>query len=394
LLTKIIKGFWFLIFFSLTSYAIPELRIFGIPIPYILLIILFPFLIVEYTKNNKLLLFNIFFILYIFLSLILNILSKSDLDYTLRQFLYPLSTLVLANFLKEKYLTTCLFGLYLSSILIFTYGLYGFLTWNIGDPIQHTFGYFGITYLESTRNGDLVYLIPGLFLSYIFMVNFNKKVFKLINAFLFILFIFAIIANQSRGGFIVIIFSFVYLLFNKKKYLDKLSLYIKFFFFIFTTFSFFLFLTYFDQNSIQIIAERFLTIFSTNDNTVSTYNSNSDRIDILIFSLKIFLSNIFGIGITGLSEKTNGSLFHAENAFVSILVYYGFIGLFFFISSLYRIKRIITHNKSSFNKIIIILFFYFLLIYSLFNLMIDMLPFWLLLGLTSISYNNKIKNEN
>ncbi len=338
--------------------------------------------------------FNIFFILYILLSLIINIISKSDLDYTIRQLLYPLSTLVLANFLKEKYLTTCLLGLYLSSILIFTYGLYGFLTWNIGDPIQHTFGYFGITYLKSSRNGDLVYLIPGLFLSYIFMVNLKNKIIKLINAFLFLLFFFSIIANQSRGGFIVIIFSFFYLFFNKKKYLDKLSLYIKFFFFICMTFSVFIFLTYFDENSIQIISERFLTIFSTNDNSVSTYNSNSDRIDILIFSLKVFFNNILGIGYTGLSEITNGSLFHAENAFVSILVYYGFIGLFLFLFTLYCVKKIITGNSNSSNKLIIILIFYFLLIYSLFNLMIDMLPFWLLLGVTSISYNNAIKIEN
>jgi hypothetical protein len=308
--------------------------------------------------------------------------------------LYPLSTLVIANFLKEKYLTTCLLGLYLSSILVFTYGIYGFVTWNIGDPIQHTFGYFGITYLESTRNGDLVYLIPGLFLSYIFMTNLKNKISKLINAFLFILFFFSIIANQSRGGFIVIIFSFMYLIFNKKKYLDNMSLYIKFFFIIITAFSFFLFITYFDQNSIQIISERFFTIFSINDNTVSTYNSNSDRIDILIFSLKIFFTNILGIGITGLSEKTNGSLFHAENAFVSILVYYGFIGLFLFLSTLYHVKKIINENSNSFNKIIIILLFYFLIIYSFFNLMIEMLPFWLILGVTSISYNSTIKNEN
>lgn len=394
MITNIIKGLWFLIFFSLTSYAIPELRIFGIPIPFIILIILLPFLLIDNKKNNKLLYFNFLFILYILLSLIVNIISKSDLDYTLRQFLYPLSTLVIANFLKEKFLNTCLLGLYLSSILIFSYGLYGFLTWNIGDPIQHTFGYFGITYLESTRNGDLVYLIPGLFLSYIFMVNFNNKIFKLVNAVLFILFFFSIIANQSRGGFVVIIFSFFYLLLNKKKYLANLALYIKLFFLTFIAFSFFLFFTYFDQNSIQIISERFLTIFSTNDNTVSTYNSNSDRIDILIFSIKIFFTNIFGIGITGLSEITNGNLFHAENAFVSILVYYGFIGLFLFLSTLYRVQKIINDNINSFNKIVIILLFYFLLIYSLFNLMIDMLPFWLLLGLTTISFNNKIKNEN
>ena len=394
MITKIIKGLWFLIFFSLTSYAIPELRIFGIPIPYIILIIILPFLVIEYKINNKLIYFNLLFILYILLSFFINILSNSDIDYTIRQLLYPLSTLVLANFLKEKYFTTCLLGLYFSSILIFIYGLYGFLTWNVGDPIQHTFGYFGITYLESTRNGDLVYLIPGLFLSYIFMTNFKNKLSKFFNGFLFILFFFSIIANQSRGGFIVIIFSFIYLFFNKKKYLDKMSLYIKLFFIIISVTSIFLFSKYFDQNSIEIISERFLTIFSTNDNTVSTYNSNSDRIDILIFSLKIFFTNILGIGISGLSEKTNGSLFHAENAFVSILVYYGFIGLFLFLSTLYQIKRIINNNNISFNKIIVILFFYFLVIYSLFNLMIDMLPFWLLLGLISISYNRTIKDED
>ena len=104
MITKIIKGLWFLIFFALTSYAIPELRIYEIPIPYVILIIILPFLIIQYKINNKLMYFNIFFILYILLSLIINIISKSDLDYTIRQLLYPLSTLVLANFLKEKYL--------------------------------------------------------------------------------------------------------------------------------------------------------------------------------------------------------------------------------------------------------------------------------------------------
>jgi hypothetical protein len=158
--------------------------------------------------------------------------------------------------------------------------------------------------------------------------------------------------------------------------------------------SIFAFINFFDKSSLQIITERFFTIFSTKDNTTSTYNSNSERLDILLLAFHTFFENIFGIGITGLSKKTNGSLFHAENAYVSILVYYGFIGAFLFSLMLVQVKKILNLNSLNYNNINIKLLFYFLTIYSLFNLMIDMLPFWIILGLVSININKNHSFED
>jgi hypothetical protein len=48
-------------------------------------------------------------------------------------------------------------GLAISSAAVFAYGAYGFFTGNVGDPIEHGFGYFGVTYAAATRNGDVLY---------------------------------------------------------------------------------------------------------------------------------------------------------------------------------------------------------------------------------------------
>lgn len=391
---KTLKFLWFFLFFTITSYAIQEIRLFGFPIPFIILLILLPLLFLENYKFKKSYIFNFSLISFILLSFFINIIFESEVDYTIRQLIYPISTLIIANYLNIKYLKICLIGLYLSSIAILIYGIYGFITWKVGDPIQHAFGYFGITYLESTRNGDLIYLFPGLFISFIFIYNSRGSFLKIINLLIFFVFLFAVIANQSRGGFIVILFSALYLILNKNNYLTPLTYRIKSFIFLLSISFFIFFISYFDNRSLQIIAERFLTIFSTNDNRVYTYNSNSERIDILLFSFYTFLDNIFGIGITGLSKRTNGNLFHAENAYISILVYYGFIGLSFFIAIYNQIYKNIKRLPIQFNNIILRLIYFFLVIYSLFNLMIDLLPFWILLGLVSINYKIKKKYDN
>jgi O-antigen ligase len=55
----------------------------------------------------------------------------------------------------------CLICLMASAVGVFFYGVYGYFTGNVGDPIEHAFGYFGVTYLSSTRNSDQLYfLVP------------------------------------------------------------------------------------------------------------------------------------------------------------------------------------------------------------------------------------------
>jgi hypothetical protein len=58
---------------------------------------------------------------------------------------------------EARYIKASVVLLGATSLAVFAYGVYGFVTGTTGDPIQHTFGYLGVTYEEATRNGDVMY---------------------------------------------------------------------------------------------------------------------------------------------------------------------------------------------------------------------------------------------
>jgi hypothetical protein len=54
-------------------------------------------------------------------------------------------------------------GMMAGLLVLLGYGTYGLLTGNVGDPLEHALGYFGIQYNVSTRNADAMYLLALFF---------------------------------------------------------------------------------------------------------------------------------------------------------------------------------------------------------------------------------------
>ena len=386
---------WFFVFLSIITYPIATIRIFGMPFPVFFISISLPFLLlIEFCKKTQfkltkikldLILILLFFIL---LTLFINLITNSSIDYLSSQFAYSLFCLLIIIFIDKQSIPFALNALYFSSIVLLIYGLYGFITWETGELIQHTFGYFGITYLESTRNGDLIYLFPGLIISYVYATNTNSKITFWCNTVLCLIFLLAILANQSRGGVIVIFVYLVMIIRQKKIQVGRLPYKLIFLISIFFILFVFLLSFYVDKLYLDIIFYRISSIFSLKSNSDISYNSNGDRIEILNTSIMIFKNHILGVGITGMRQITNGELFHSENAYFSILVYYGLPGFIIFNLFLWFIYKIVFFLKVFNNKFLLInsFLYIFLIVYSLFNLMIDLLPFWMILGLSTSSY--------
>lgn len=373
------KFIWFFFFLSILTYPIEKFRIYSIPIP--LVILLFILIITKKIYNDKLgVLFIKFLGVFTILALIINILNNSTPSYVFSQFIYPASTILIYILLEKKYVAYSLSGYYLSSVFLLFYGIYGFVTWEVGDPVQHTQGYFGITYLNSTRNGDLVYLFPGLIISSYYLKEINNRVIKIIVVLLLIMFIVAIIANQSRGGFVVLL----YVLFSRLRFKIKAIVQIIFagvlIFFIAG-----IFISEIDPLIFEIAKARFVSIFVFNSNSELTYNSNDVRLELIISTLKIFFTHPWGVGITGIDRLTKSDFFHPENGFLSIITYYGLLGFLLFSGAISTVFKILKSStlKRSYKSLFTILFIS-TMIYTLFNLMIDMLPFWIGLGLIAV----------
>ena len=378
------------------------------PIPLFLCILSIPYYVISLLKRkNKtieknLLIIILSLVFYILWSLVINFLKGTNQEYLISQFIYPLIALYLIIVLREESIKWAIYGLYLCSIILFCYGLYGFITWNTGNITEHLFGYFGITYLAATRNGDLVYLFPALIMSYIFFSKSNNWILKTINIIIFTLILIAIIANQSRGGLIVIfVFLIVYKIkFSKSSFVNFRKWNPKILIILFLLFGIlaFLLFKYVDKIYIDIIYDRATSIFSLESKSDLTYNSNQERLNILAKSFNVIGSNIFGVGFTGFRDITNGEFFHSENTFVSVMLFYGVPSFVFFILMLYyAYKNILISIKiDRLNNYSLIIYFLFIsiLIYAFMNSLLEMLPFWMICGLFSAKLKiNKKNNE-
>ena len=131
--------------------------------------------------------------------------SQPDLNLSIRYTLYILSPLLIAAQIRERRTlrqSTVLFVL--SSLAIFLYGVYGYVTGQGGIASEHSLGYFGVHYLPSTRNSDALYF-EGLFfltLAYSVVGDKSRKWERLASAAVAVVSLAAIGATLSRGAWI------------------------------------------------------------------------------------------------------------------------------------------------------------------------------------------------
>jgi len=224
-------------------------------------------------------------------------------------------------------------------------------------------GYWGIRYLESTRNADYLYPLIGLAISlYFYLSNSNK-----IYLFLTIIFQLTLIASLSRGAIIIAILTLFFLFYIAEKRIKIYSLLVLIIlFFINFDYIYNIYLTQY-----AIILE---SIFQTK--SIQHNFSNESRIVILTDAIYSSLLNPIGYGLDNyqmiysifdFNTRVSNS---AENAFITILVERGWVAflallLIFFAT----IKYAYNYQNLNLNKVLApMLLIYFTLNYELNNM--------------------------
>jgi len=163
---------------SLGTYAIPSLRFGGAGSGLSLGILIIPascyLLALRVMKTrqlsvNKFLLYSVFLLcLGVSLSALFSVVFVGERIIRLAVFL-SLPLLFSCTIRDRRALDLCLAGLVVIGVFLALYGFYGFFTGKIGDAAKSAlwgtyYQYFGIHYLNSTRNGDIHYVAIPLFL--------------------------------------------------------------------------------------------------------------------------------------------------------------------------------------------------------------------------------------
>jgi O-antigen ligase len=154
------------LFLTVGTYAVPELRVADVPYTVPIAGLLVVWMALEHVLGrpfhvpNWLLVPSLLYVVSVFASTLFA--AVPDWPLTFKYAAFGLIPLVVSVAIRNPdTVRGCMICLMVSSFGVLLYGIYGYVTGNVGDPIEHGFGYFGVTYLRATRNSDQLYfLVP------------------------------------------------------------------------------------------------------------------------------------------------------------------------------------------------------------------------------------------
>ena len=328
--------FYVLLFLSICTYPIPAIRIGGQPIALFLSIYALIFFVIQgyVRKVNRRTLWPIGLLLLGFL--ISSFASGSiNTNFLINLIAFYVIFFVMANTecnqkkaicqLQKKNVITfdaILRILVFSGVVLGCYGYYGYITGKVGTDSQYFWWtsarYWGIHYTESTRNADVHYIA----FPFIAILAKEQKNFKDVLMLLF--FGVAMILSMARNTWLCIFVVLLVYLFlqddvNKKlKYMATALLAIAIGYFA---------LSYF--NMTDYFVGKVLSIFSMH-RTSTVSNSNSERFNVILTTIKIIVDHPLGVGAEGLPlyyRNEGFKLNHAENTYLNIMAEMGLISL-------------------------------------------------------------------
>lgn len=163
MMTWIERWILYVLFLTVGTYAVPELRVAEVPYTVPIAVVLAgiecilsrpfhlrPWLVIPTA---------IYTLAVVFSSLLA---KHPDWPLTFKYVAFALIPLAVCSAARDAATVRgCLVCLTISALGVFLYGVYGYFTGAVGNPNEHEFGYFGVTYMPPTRNGDLLYfLVP------------------------------------------------------------------------------------------------------------------------------------------------------------------------------------------------------------------------------------------
>lgn len=406
MINKLVNALVYLLYVTLFLYAVPTIRYSGFEnaIPYTVIItgVLWVFIIFKILHIGKIFISRkILTITYIFIiSSLFSLLFANYPNYymTLKYGLFFLTPMVISLAIDKKDTLDMTLRLFLlSGVVVFIYGLYGYITGNIGIPSEHALNYFGVTYLESTRNSDMLYLHSTFYILLAYVL-FNKDIKFRFTANVLIAFLgTGMLLSFSRGTWISVLLTIIIMLlaYRKRIIIHNWQLFLLFFMFLLIP----LILSFLINGIDILLKERLATFLSM---STEGGNSNLARVVLINKSINIALTHPWGVGIGNfryyITDFAWGSINHAENAYLQILVEQGIFGLFALISlfawMIVTVNRIIKTSSTwiavGFSLIIINW-----IIYSIFNVIYDHLWFWFVIGLIAAFCNRyQIKQDH
>jgi hypothetical protein len=237
-------------------------------------------------------------------------------------------------------------------VILTLYGYYGYFTGNVGDQ-ANTFWwayakYWGIHYMESTRNADVYY--PAILLCFVlpYIARKAKIAVKVSTYFVLFLALTAVTLSLSRGAWIATttILIFGSYLIGKGKNTGKVNLR-KFITLTLLFVSVIYFAYAFGENVFLLEKLGSIMVFDDVDPSLS---SNENRVAIIREVFNVIRNHPEGVGLDNLRfvfPMYGLSINHAENNYLNILAELGVIGFAgFCILVFYPLKRLYKQAKA------------------------------------------------
>jgi O-antigen ligase len=285
----------------------------------------------------------------------------------------------------------CILLLGVSSLAVLIYGVYGYITGAIGDPEQHRFGYLGVTYLASTRNGDSLYFQTLLWIALAAAVLYPSR--RWLRFLLFVAALGAalgVILTQSRGAWIAVAVTGLVLQLRFRRFrlrvwnivVSTVCLCIAV-----------VYAAFFSPEETMLLLNRRVATMAT---TTADYgNSNGTRLVIARGAFDIIAEHpIFGVGYANmryfLPARVGLSINHAENTYLQVLAEQGSLGLGSFLGLLVWVirglLRLVSREERRFAwaAVALLALVVDFAVFAMFNNVLDNMWFWSIMALAAI----------
>lgn len=391
----------------LGSYAVPSMRIelFGLDFPYAVPVLLCASGVFMLESGPGAIIRNIHIavgcFVYLFGTALASVLNQISLSGDLfKAAVFPLSLFLVTMICDSPRSATIISGaLAITGVAVFCFGVYGYVTWNVGDYVEHTYNYFGVTYKPSTRNGDQLYFLiaASILMAFLLTPANNRKTnwLKALSLAALGAIYLGIALSYSRGAWVTLAALTLTALFladrtQKAAALRAVAIVSGVFLVVLVGFSAYRSV---QQNSgvLEMLTARFESIY-TLDN-VEGSNSNQLRVLLIQQTLELIAANPLGIGVgsAGGVLVVDGTSYgnHAENSYLQVALERGLIGLigFGYLMTYVLHKTLINARLqgASFAARAGFLIAFTLGLYASFNNLVDSAWFWMSLACASAS---------
>jgi len=398
----LIAAFAYLLYLTLGTYAVPAMRVgvgtwvvpYAVPLAAMLAVLgLFAFLARGggQTKTERML--TIWISLYLgatVLSLPAALVVDPELaTKTLLMASFPL-VLTLSR-PGEALCRRCIWLLGMSSLAVALYGVYGYVTGSIGTPSQHAYGYLGVTYTDSTRNGDSLYFQTFLWVALGAATSYRKRTWLRVILFAGALgAVVAVILTLSRGAWVAVALTpAVVLVGTWNSWRGRMRSVV---------------LVAICLGAAAAISMSFSEtareLVSLRVNTLTTMsrlggNSNTSRVNIITAVLPIIAQHpLLGVGYGNLRyyfpQNLGMNINHAENAYLQAFAEQGVVGFIAFAGLLaWTIKKLLrlvsaSGRRQDWAAMVLLAMVVDFAVFSLFNNVLDNMWFWSVMALAAL----------